>query len=825
MNTSQIPSAHQLAAARLLHWHQSAFARKSLGELPIESHDGSSHFDNGPENAESASPEEKAEDSESFEAGSEETPDEKTASVAPDADGEIAPSAGAAVATSAALLTQEAVRSFVNAAGLLLFAPSPQLSAAPAPSFVEAVLGSTNASPTLAETARARTLLGRLIVEGSVLPLNLLGAPATSADTPDFVVSAAAFPFLFTLRGDKTWKQLPETSGPTKVSPLAVNALTLLIGNGPQSAYALVGELGKEVTETAVLRALSELWQHLRVIPVAQPNGKPAVWEPITSRFTKQLKAGANAGAPAALSAFISLYLGQVFLATEDEIEVFLSPVAPRSRVRDVLRGLAAARQLETVTIDGKHHHHLAGELPSFAAAAPEHRASIAEMPQFAGDDGRIRKFVAKPRKVGTGFVERGKPFRAGSDRNGDARPVRKPAAKRPVERGAGPRFDKPWEEGRPARFAGAPHPGRVQAEAQGSDRKADAGTGAPANRPGFERKPAFAKKPGSASKTRFGGDRPAFGQKPRLGSSDRSAIGQSRDDRADRASRREFTPRDSSAPRREFRPRPDGDSRPPRRDFAARPDSDSGAPRKPFGKPSLRKPGFGKPSGFSRSGGEDRPRSFGSDRPSRGASGEGSAPRRDSKPASSGAPFRRDASSAGDRDRRPFTRDRNAEGMQEGGRPPFRRFDAPRTPRASRDESDSRPYAGSLPKRPFSGRDEDRSGGGANSRPSFGKREGGSAAKQPFGGKNGFAGKPARGLAGKVGGGFSARSASGTPARPGGFAGKKPFSKAGSPVAGENTFDKFKGGNKPWGKRRPPARKFKPGSDEASRTPGPDEA
>ncbi len=36
------------------------------------------------------------------------------------------------------------------------------------------------------------------------------------------------------------------------------------------SASALATELGKEVTETAVLRSLTELWQHLRVLPIPQ---------------------------------------------------------------------------------------------------------------------------------------------------------------------------------------------------------------------------------------------------------------------------------------------------------------------------------------------------------------------------------------------------------------------------------------------------------------------------------------------------------------------------------------------------------------------------
>ena len=64
------------------------------------------------------------------------------------------------------------------------------------------------------------------------------------------------------------------------------------------------------------------------------------MWELTTRRFTKQIKAGANAGQPTALSALISVYLAQVYVATEEEIETFLSPLTARSKVRDVLHGL-----------------------------------------------------------------------------------------------------------------------------------------------------------------------------------------------------------------------------------------------------------------------------------------------------------------------------------------------------------------------------------------------------------------------------------------------------------------------------------------------------
>src|ERR1700722_18431650 len=276
------------------------------------------------------------------------------------------------------ILTINMLRDWLTPSGLVLYTPRSAQLPVPAPSFVEATLGAANAAPTLADTEQSRSLLSRLILDGGAIPLNLLGNPTgIGTETPDFIVSPLAFPYIFTLRGDKAWKQQPTTPGATKVSPLALNTYILLAEQAKDSglsaaglsASALATQLGKEVTETAVLRALTELWQHLRVLPLPQQDGAPTLWELTSSRFTKQLKAGANAGQPTALSALITLYLGQSIVATEEEIATFLSPLAARTRIRDVVHALLAARQLETLAIEGKTVLHVTGDLPLFLAS------------------------------------------------------------------------------------------------------------------------------------------------------------------------------------------------------------------------------------------------------------------------------------------------------------------------------------------------------------------------------------------------------------------------------------------------------------------------
>ena len=224
----------------------------------------------------------------------------------------------------------------------------------------------------------------------------------------------------------------------------AANAMT---------AAEIVSELGREVTQNAILRALNELWSQLRVLPLLQQDGSATMWELTTRRFTKQLKSGANAGQPTALSALISLYLAQVYAALEDEIETFLSPLAARSRVRDVLHGLTAGRQLEDIVLEGKRLLYIPGELPEFPQVAAEQPAEegaqeAATSSEEAKPEERIRRFDG-PRKP-----REGRPAR--SFRDDRPRAPRADRSDRPVR---SDRSDRPARPSRP--FGDRPRPSR----------------------------------------------------------------------------------------------------------------------------------------------------------------------------------------------------------------------------------------------------------------------------------------------------------------------------------------------------------------------------
>ncbi len=502
--------------------------------------------------------------------------------------------------TAEPILTLEAARTWLTESGLVLFAPRSAQLPAPAPSFVEATLGAANPAPTAADTDTARTLLARLVADGIVLPLNLLGIPG---DSPDFVVSAQVFSYIFTLRGDKNWKQPPATSGAISVSPLGLHIYEVLTTKGALTAAELANELGREVTETAILRSLTELWSQLRVIPLLQMGGAATLWELTTRRFTKAIKAGANAGQPTALSALVSLYLAQSLCATEEEVATFLSPLTARSRVREVLHALIGARQLETVAVDGKTLLHIPGTLPAFAAAVP--------LDDVAGEGDALPQPILKPKKIGTGRISsftsetkavgefRGKPaeefrrkvsrpasankgaagkrdFAAGKRTfAGGAKPSARATSKyaprlegkteparRPFNKTAAPRpnskpaFDKPWDEEKPRTKAPAPKDGFTKFRKSEPEDRAPLGpreqAGLPVERrtpprsatKSFERKPYAVKssgdKPKFGSKAAFG-DKPKFAGKPAFGA------------------KRPYTPRtseDGDAPRPTFKPR-----------------------------------------------------------------------------------------------------------------------------------------------------------------------------------------------------------------------------------------------------------------------------
>lgn len=269
-------------------------------------------------------------------------------------------------------ISLEDARTWLEETGLCLFLPKRQYSSSLAPSFVEAVAGQRSATPDPAQIALAEELLVRLEKDGIAVRLNLLGHPG---EQPDYVVAAWVLPYVYALRGDRDWRRTPQLTGSRQVSPLAIQAYKRL-EQGDATIAELTRFLGREVSESGVLRAITELWQQLRIIPVIDAPGRPAKWQLLRQRFQKAIAEGASTSQVTAISVLASIYLQAVIAATMEEVEIFLSPLTARSKIREVLRGLVATRQVHTLTLGHAPHYYVAGTLPEFTQAPTVYASS-----------------------------------------------------------------------------------------------------------------------------------------------------------------------------------------------------------------------------------------------------------------------------------------------------------------------------------------------------------------------------------------------------------------------------------------------------------------
>ena len=262
-------------------------------------------------------------------------------------------------------LTFEDARIWIEETGLCLFLPRRQFSSSVAPSFVEAVAGHRESNPDPKHIALAEELLVRLETDGIAVRLNLLGQPG---EQPDFVVASWVLPYVYALRGDRDWRRNPQLTGSRQVSPLAVQTYKLLEA-GETTIPSLRHDLGREVSEQAVLRAITELWQQLRIIPVIAAPGQTPKWQLLRLRYQKAIAEGASTSQVTAISVLASIFLQAVIAATMEDVELFLAPLTARSKVREVLRGLVATRQVHTISLGHAPHFYVAGTLPEFSVA------------------------------------------------------------------------------------------------------------------------------------------------------------------------------------------------------------------------------------------------------------------------------------------------------------------------------------------------------------------------------------------------------------------------------------------------------------------------
>jgi hypothetical protein len=515
------------------------------------------------------------------------------------------------------LLTQDDAAAWLEETGLCLFLPRHAQLPAPAPSFVEACGGVARAVPAPAAIDTAMGLVTRLVAEGRAVPLSLMG---NLTEQPDFLATPETLRWVAAVRGDRNWKAAPGG----RTAPLVQRVWEALDRAPGRTEPEIREELGRELTEGAVMRALVELWTTMRAAP-EYIAGEPTRWTLMKDRYAREMAAGANTAQTTALSALISLYLRQAIAATTEEAEIFLSPLTARSRIREVLHGMLATRQFGTMAIGVQTLLYLEGMLPEFAEeetapaeiAAAESQASAERIadgkkpeprrerkpwspsrpdsrPEFRPKPRREfrrepqRPFAVGPKREGrpAGGVTREfqsgekRPFRPGGKPERGIRP--KPGGGREKPREFGKSGAKPWEKrgGLGGQSRGESQPGSDSGQRREGRREFESGEKRPF-RPGVKPERGLGPKPGGGrGKPReFGksGAKPwekraGLGGQRRGGSQPGRASGQRREGSGE--FRREGKPGGWQTPKRdgrESRPResqPREEGRPEQREF-----------------------------------------------------------------------------------------------------------------------------------------------------------------------------------------------------------------------------------------------------------------
>jgi hypothetical protein len=248
--------------------------------------------------------------------------------------------------------TIEEARAFVEAVGFCLMYPvRPSI---PVPTFIGAFVGSDNRLPTWQHAysdprARSATeLMVRLLRERSAYEASIF------EENNPFLVAASAFPFFYALVGERNPKLAPKHGARSPYSPLACDAFTLINKEGPISKQKLQAALGGSVSLPALDKALGELLAKLRITRVDYRSDEGSFWDVLYRWSPDAVKEGVGLSVQQALSALLSKYLDCVVAADQAELESFFGNFVARSRVKEAVNALLAARELSFVHVSGR---------------------------------------------------------------------------------------------------------------------------------------------------------------------------------------------------------------------------------------------------------------------------------------------------------------------------------------------------------------------------------------------------------------------------------------------------------------------------------------
>lgn len=251
-----------------------------------------------------------------------------------------------------AIRTIEAARAFLEDVGFCLMYPQrPPLRV---PTFIGAFVGSGDRLPEWQHAfkdpraAEATELMIRLLRERAAFEANL------GDENNGFLVAASVFPYFYALMGERNPRQAPKAGSRSPYSALACDAFAVIQRDGALSKEKLLQRLGGGLSNVALDKALAELWSKLRITRVDYSASEGSVWDVLYRWGPDAVKEGVGLSVPEALSALVSKYLDCVIAVEPAELEVFFGQFIARSKVKEAVNALLAARELSFVHVAGK---------------------------------------------------------------------------------------------------------------------------------------------------------------------------------------------------------------------------------------------------------------------------------------------------------------------------------------------------------------------------------------------------------------------------------------------------------------------------------------
>ncbi len=261
----------------------------------------------------------------------------------------------------------EDARAFIESVGFSLMYP--MRPAVPLPTFIGAFVGSGDRLPDWQHAfadpraTEATELMVRLLRERAAFEANLFG------ETNAFLVAGSVFPYFYALVGERNPKQAPKAGARSPYSPLALDAFELIQRTGPVSKQKMQEALGGSVSFPALDKALGELWSNLRITRVDYNRSEGSFWDVLYRWAPDAVREGVGLSVAEALSGLLSKYLDAAIAVEQSELETFFGNFVARSKVRDAVNALLAARELSFTQVGGRSMLQITPEKVAFTSA------------------------------------------------------------------------------------------------------------------------------------------------------------------------------------------------------------------------------------------------------------------------------------------------------------------------------------------------------------------------------------------------------------------------------------------------------------------------